>query len=106
MVEWSSLHDKGEKSEWPKVPEELRTQKDKALVMDSKWKVKQKGLTPENLDGAEKLIIRYEQQRYLDSELTLLRKGKHIKSNRSIHKLGPIIDEGILRIGGRLRKAA
>ncbi|KAL0151450.1 hypothetical protein M9458_053236 [Cirrhinus mrigala] len=84
----------------------LRTQRDKALVMDSKWKVEQKGLTPENLDEAEKSIIRYDQQRFFDPELTLLRKGKHIKSDSSIHKLDPILDEGILMIGGRLSKAA
>lgn len=58
------------------------------------------------MDKAEKSIIRYEQQRYFDLELTLLREGKSIKSGSSIYKLDPIIDEGILRIGGRLSEAA
>lgn len=82
----------------------LRNQKDKARILDSS--IEQKGLTPENLDEAEKSIIRYEQQRYFDLELTLLREGKPIKPGSSIYKLDPIIDEGILRIGGRLSKAA
>lgn len=69
----------------------LQIQKDKALN-GSKWKVQQQGLTPKKLDEAEKSIIRYEQQCYFDSELPLLRKGKHIKSDSSIYKLNPIID--------------
>jgi hypothetical protein len=74
--------------------------------MAFKPKVEQQSLTMEVLDEAEKAILHYEQQRYFDSELTLLRMGKPVKNDSSVLKLDPIIDEGILRTGGRISQVS
>ncbi|KAF0023403.1 hypothetical protein F2P81_024033 [Scophthalmus maximus] len=66
----------------------------------------QQGLSVDDLDEAEKSVIRYEQQRYFASELTLLRKGKPVRTDSSIRKLDPILDDRIIRIGGRISKSA
>ncbi|KAL0176346.1 hypothetical protein M9458_028676, partial [Cirrhinus mrigala] len=83
----------------------LRSRKDKDN-MTSKIKSEQQCLTVDDLDEAEKAIICYEQQCHFKPELTFLRKGMPVKSDSSVSELDPILDEGILRIGGRLSKAS
>eukprot|EP00063_Salmo_salar_P064092 XP_014038927.1 PREDICTED: uncharacterized protein LOC106592141 [Salmo salar] len=64
-------------------------------------------LSVDDLDEAEKAIIRFEQLQHYKQEITLVVKGKQCaKRNGSICKLDPIVDNGILRVGGRLSKAA
>ena len=56
---------------------------------------------------AEKEIIRSIQRRHFGEELISLGKGKFLKSCSSIAKLDPFIDdEGILRVGGRIKRSA
>ena len=56
---------------------------------------------------AEKEIIRSVQRRHFGEELISLGKGKCLKSCSSIVKLDPFIDdEGILRVGGRIKRSA
>ena len=65
---------------------------------------------PSDLEGikmAEKEIIRSVQRRHFGEELISLGKGKCLKSCSSIVKLDPFIDdEGILRVGGRIKRSA
>ena len=81
----------------------LRSSKNQVLMAS---KGEQQGLTVKDLEEAEKAILCYEQQRYFDSELALLRMGKPVKTTSSVWKLDPIIDDGILRVGGRIRQAS
>ena len=56
---------------------------------------------------AEKEIIRSIQRRHFGEELISLGKGKLLNSCSSIAKLDPFIDdEGILRVGGRIKKVS
>ena len=55
---------------------------------------------------AEKSINRFEQKCYLSQELAHLEKGIQVKASSSICKLNPILDEGMLRVGGRISRLA
>ena len=64
----------------------------------------------EDLSKAEKAIIVFcQRQRYSD-EVAQLQKassiGKALKKQSNIYKLDPVLDEGVLRVGGRLSKSA
>ena len=60
----------------------------------------------EDLSEAERSIIAFCQQQRFSSEITALRSGKPVPKNSTIQKLDPILDEGLLRVGGRLNRAA
>ena len=61
----------------------------------------------EGIKMAEKEIIRSVQTRRFGEELISLGKAKYLKSCSSIVKLDPFIDdEGILRVGGRIKRSA
>ncbi|XDV52444.1 hypothetical protein PO909_021172 [Leuciscus waleckii] len=63
-------------------------------------------LTVENLKEAELKIIRFCQQRKYSEEISVLRKGEDVKMSSHIYKLKPKLQEGILRVGGRLSRSA
>ena len=55
---------------------------------------------------AELEIIRSVQVRYFGKEIALLSKQKNLEVNNRIFKLGAYIDaQGVLRVGGRIRKS-
>ena len=61
----------------------------------------------ERIKMTEKEIIRSVQRRHFGEELISLGKGKCLKSCSSIVKLNPfIVDEGISRVGGRIKRSA
>lgn len=64
------------------------------------------GLTVEDLEKAETEIICYCQRRKFPAEILSLRKGMNIKRSSQIHKLNPILANDVLRVGGRLSRAA
>nr|XP_057933833.1 uncharacterized protein LOC131132323 [Doryrhamphus excisus] len=73
------------------------------------FKVTLKGqsLTPEDYDKAEKAIVQYEQRERFKVEIASLKNGfKTVSKESSLYKLDPIMDDGMLRVGGRLNKAA
>ncbi|KAK0131615.1 hypothetical protein N1851_033674 [Merluccius polli] len=64
-------------------------------------------LTPDDLMRAETAIIYFAQQQRYPEELAALNSGKgEIKRESSIYKLDPIVKDGLLRVGGRLSRAA
>ncbi|KAK7882611.1 hypothetical protein WMY93_028785 [Mugilogobius chulae] len=63
-------------------------------------------LTVNDLTAAEQEIIRYCQAKAFGKELVALKLGQGIKRNSSIFKLNPVLEQGILRVGGRLSRAA
>ena len=64
-------------------------------------------LTMANLTAAETEIIRYCQNSKFQVEISTLKRGKQlVKGNSPICKLDPVLQNGILRVGGRLSKSA
>lgn len=63
-------------------------------------------LSVENFREAEKSITRFEQKCYFSQELALLEHGRQVEASSSICKLDPIVDERMLRVGGRISKLA
>lgn len=55
---------------------------------------------------AEVEIIKFCQRSGFPEEFSCLQRGECVKSNSHIYKLSPILEEGVLRVGGRLSKAA
>ena len=63
-------------------------------------------LSVEDIREAENSIIRFEQRCYLSQGLAHLEKGIQVKASSSICKQNPILDEGMLRVGGRISRLA
>ena len=62
--------------------------------------------TVEDIDKAELAIIQFCQKRKFFEELSCLEKGQNVKKNSHLYKLCPRLEDGVLRVGGRLSKAA
>lgn len=61
----------------------------------------------DDLLGAELAIIRYCQQQRFGEENAMLSAGNSTVSRRStIHRLDPRLDDGLLRVGGRLTRSS
>ncbi|XP_071493377.1 uncharacterized protein [Diadema antillarum] len=71
-------------------------------------------LTTKDMENAEEAIFRYVQGQAFAPEIATLRgeeskvngKRNGVKKSSSIYKLDPTLDNGLLRVGGRLSKAA
>ncbi|XP_061569557.1 NACHT, LRR and PYD domains-containing protein 14-like [Cololabis saira] len=64
-------------------------------------------LNPENYEEAEKAIFRFVQKYRFENEIASLTRGlNNISKDSPLYKLDPILDDGILRVGGRLHKLA
>ena len=69
-------------------------------------KITFKPISVDELDRAEKAIIQCIQQESFAEEITRLRSSKtQRKQNNRLVKLNPIINDGILRVGGRLQQS-
>lgn len=69
-------------------------------------------ISTEEMMKAEHEIVKYIQMKSFKEEFDSIRQRKQqpskkgtSKRNSSIHKLDPILDNGLLRVGGRLRRA-
>lgn len=60
----------------------------------------------EDIDKAELAIIQFCQRRKFFEELSCLEKGQNVKKSSHLYKLCPRLEDGVLRVGGRLSKAA
>lgn len=64
-------------------------------------------LTLDDLLGAEEAIVHYCQQQKFSEEISaLLSEKMSVKRQSSIYRLDPFLENGLLRVGGRLSKAA
>lgn len=63
-------------------------------------------LTVENLMAAEQAIICHCQERTFAIDITALKRCGSVKRNSCLCKLNPVLEDGILRVGGRLNRAA
>lgn len=81
----------------------------KAVEQEMKqWKTafSGQGLTVEDVKEAETAIICFTQQETFQSEIeTLMSGGVGVKKDSTVYKLDPVLQDGLLRVDGRLRKA-
>lgn len=71
-----------------------------------KAKMDCKALTADDLMRAEIVIIRYCQQERFSDEIIALKAGATVKKKSDIFRLDPVLENGLLRVGGRLARAA
>ncbi|KAI3358936.1 hypothetical protein L3Q82_015320, partial [Scortum barcoo] len=62
-------------------------------------------LSVEELEKAELEIIKFCQKMRFPEEFSRLQKGKGVKGHSHIYTLCPLMDDGVLRVGGRLSKS-
>ncbi|KAL7883055.1 hypothetical protein SRHO_G00007130 [Serrasalmus rhombeus] len=78
----------------------------KPELQKERIKVTGKPLTPVDLQRAEEAIIRFYQQEKFPKEISTLQEGKPVMCSSDLHKLDPVLQDGMLRVGGRLNRAA
>ena len=116
---FSSWHDLKKAVGWILRVRENLHQKASAKKQDKVDGTKTEGkitnhLSVEELQEAEKVIIKYVQQKAFPEEVKLLsnvpkeeeRSDHHVKRSSPIYRLDPTMTDGVLRVGGRLSKAA
>lgn len=89
---------------------EKDTERQRVLVQQhiEKYKsaMEKKPLTLEQLVAAETEIIRHSQAQWFPDEVKALRSNVSVKRNSQLYKLDPILQDGILRVGGRLDRSS
>lgn len=65
-----------------------------------------RGLTVEDMEKAELAIIQFCQRRKFSEEYSCLERSQNVKKSSHLYKLCPRLEDGVLRVGGRLSKAA
>jgi len=73
-------------------------------MKDFKRTVVHRSLTVRDLDQAELAIVKFCQGKRFPEELISLGKGQPVRKSSHLHKLCPQLQDGILRVGGRLSK--
>lgn len=63
-------------------------------------------LSVEDIVAAEKAIIRFCQRTKYSEEFACLERGECVKRTSHLFKLNPILEDGLIRVGGRLGRAA
>lgn len=91
------------------VQSEKNPEKQVSLLQDQMQKkkknrstMKNKSLSLENLNQAEIQLIQFIQKQEFQEEIEALRKNIPIKKRSQLFKLDPVLQDGILRVGGRL----
>lgn len=60
----------------------------------------------DDLTEAEEEIIHHCQRKKFQEEISSLQRGDSVKRSSHIYKLNPILEDEVLRVGGRLNRAA
>ncbi|KAL7843912.1 hypothetical protein SRHO_G00224510 [Serrasalmus rhombeus] len=63
-------------------------------------------LSVQDIEEAEEAIVKFCKSQGFPQEMASLHNGKSVDRKSSIFKLDPVLDRGILRVGGRLSKIA
>ena len=69
-----------------------------------RWKLKPALLDIEDLEEAEKELIRVCQIQTYSEEIMALQRNGYVRKNSPIYKLDPLLKDGIVRVGGRLSR--
>ena len=75
------------------------------LLFLKKLKLKSVYKTTHDLDTAETIILRYFQSKFFAEELKCFQQAKPIKRSSSIINLDPFYEDGLIKVGGRLKLA-
>lgn len=63
-------------------------------------------LSVQDLQEAEVAIIRFCQETNFADEMTAVRKGNTVKTSSHLRKLSPVLQDRLIRVGGRLSRSA
>lgn len=89
-----------------KDPELQRTEVQRR-IQDFKATLHSQNLSPDDHANAEKAIIGFVQHAKFKKEIDVLKRGiTHVKKDSPIYKLDPVLEDGVLRVGGRLNNSA
>lgn len=78
----------------------------KGQLKTQKRELDKGSLSLKELMQAEVEIIKFCQRRSFQEELAALRMGSMVKRSSHLHKLSPVLQDGVLRVGGRLSRSA
>ncbi|XP_061159982.1 uncharacterized protein LOC133170834 [Syngnathus typhle] len=65
-----------------------------------------KTLSVQDLEEAEEAIVKFCQNQGFPQEMASLHNGRNVNRKSSIFRLDPVLDHGLLRVGGRLSRMA
>ncbi|XP_039509456.1 uncharacterized protein LOC120464180 [Pimephales promelas] len=68
--------------------------------------MEKKSLRLKDLNEAEIQLIQYSQKQQFQNEIEALKQNIPVKRKSQLYKLDPVLQDGILRVGGRLNRAA
>lgn len=63
-------------------------------------------MTVEERERAAEVVIKLAQQQAFPQEMKTLERGGSLPSSSPLFRLDPIVDKGLLRIGGRLKQSS
>lgn len=70
------------------------------------WHQCSKISTPEEQTAAKRLILRHTQKDLYPEEYAALQRDEQVSRSSALWNLDPYIDDGLLRVGGRLKHAS
>ena len=85
---------------------ELNAFDGESRMIEFKKAVKGKYLTCDDLTNAETNIVKYCQKQSFKEDLVMLEEYQRVKKSSSLFKLNPVLKDGVMRVGGRLSRAA
>ncbi len=86
-------------------PEKQRTTVENR-INNFKTTIGKQCLCPEDYAKAEQAIIQFVQCQRFKDEIVLLKAGNNVKKDSQLYKLDPVWENGVLRVGGHLNRAA
>lgn len=75
-------------------------------MLEARRSFKRERVSTEDLLAAENAILQFCQRERFDTEICALKTGKPVKGCSPIYKLNPVLEEGLVRVGGRLSRTA
>ena len=63
-------------------------------------------LLPNEIKSASHIILKLTQSEAFSAEISALSKGRNVDKKISLFRLNPFLDKGLIKVGGRLTRAA
>ncbi len=63
-------------------------------------------MTVEERQRAAEVVIKLVQQEAFSKEIRMIEKGNALPSSSALYHLDPVVDKGLLRVGGRLKRSS
>ncbi len=74
--------------------------------LGSKQKYPSDHVTVEERQRAAEVVIKLVQQEAFSKEIRMIEKGNALPSSSALYHLDPVVDKGLLRVGGRLKRSS